>query len=184
MNSNINVITVDKDSLQFNDYCEKIYNFCETLPEFKLIENYQKHLDIEESLAVSVYQVEEKILGFSTVFYREMFHKGVRILNRFVKSSDYRFVNQTSSLSLETKTMIEQQIDVAKKFNFDYVFMSRESKFGASSLRRYLNFSGKEWIYTDDRYYVCKSKPECRQYIAWLPLKENSTLTLVKSNIK
>lgn len=163
---------------EFQKYCNIIEEFSECLPnDMKKIKNYRNDLKIKESIAVSVYQLDSGILGFSSILHRDMFGNGVRILNRLVKNIDYRFPNNKRRLTLETKTMIAQQIDVAKKYNFNYVFISRESNKDVSSLSHYFeSFSG--WQCPDNRYQVCSGGKQCKQYVAWLPLKEYTTLPL------
>jgi hypothetical protein len=184
MNHNIEIITVDKEHCDFFNYCDIIESIADSLPsDMKRINNYKSNLKIRNSIAVSLYRLDSKVIGFSSVLHRDLFGNGVRILNRLVKTVDYRFPNGKRKLTPETKLMIDQQIAVAKKFNFDYVFISRESNKDVSSLRHYLK-SLPEWQYPDNRYRVCTGRKQCDQYIAWFPLTKNITLPLIELSTK
>jgi hypothetical protein len=179
MNDKIKVITVDKDHTEFFKYCEIVEEFADSLPnDMKKIKNYRADLKIKESIAVSLYQTTNGIIGFSSVLHRDLFGNGVRVLNRLVKSYDYRFLNRKGIMTAETKLMIEQQVEVAKKYHFDYVFISRESNKDVSSLSRYFE-NLKGWHCPDKRYRVCNGEKSCEQYVAWFPLKKDITLPLI-----
>jgi hypothetical protein len=180
MNSDIKIVTVDKDDTRFLDYCDRVEQFAGSLPAtMKRINNYRQDLKIKESIAVSVFEHESDVLGFSSVLHREMFGNGVRIINRFVKRFDYRFQNNKGNLTDETKIMISQQLEVARKYDFDYVFISRESKKPVSSLKHYFR-ELPEWRCPLEKFYVCAGGQSCEQYVVWLPLKNNITFPLVQ----
>jgi hypothetical protein len=143
----------------------------------KRIKNYRSDLKIKESVAVSIYKQNSIIVGFSSVLHRDIFGNGVRILNRLVKNLDHRFPNGKGKLTSETKIMIDQQISIAKQYNFDYVFISRESNKPVSSLKHYFR-ELPEWQCPLEKFRVCGGGQQCEQYVAWLPLKENITLPL------
>lgn len=179
MNTAIKVTTVDRDHLDFQKYCQAIGRFSSALPDdMKRIKNYRAELKVKESIAVSVYEQDSIIVGFSSVLHREMFGNGVRILNRYVKTFDYRAVPVKRKIWDETKIMIAQQIEVAKKYNFDYVFVSRESASGTSALKYYFK-ELSEWGCPSEKFRVCGGGPQCEQYVAWLPLKDNINLPLM-----
>jgi hypothetical protein len=178
MSFDIKITTVDKDHDEFQDYCEAIESFANAFPDdMKRINNYRTDLKIKESIAVSVYTQHSVIMGFSSVLHREMFGNGVRILNRYLKNFEYRSVPIKRKIWDETKVMIAQQIDVARKYNFDYVFISRESNGGSSALKHYFK-ELTEWKCPPEKFRVCGGGQPCEQYVAWLPLKENITLPL------
>jgi hypothetical protein len=178
MNHNIEIITVDKDHCDFFNYCDIIESIANSLPnDMKRINNYRSDLKIRNSIAVSLYRLDSKVIGFSSVLHRDLFGNGVRILNRLVKTFDYRFPNGKRKLTLETELMINQQIEVAKKFNFDYVFISRESNRPVSSLKHYFK-KLPEWRFPLEKFQVCNGGKQCHQYVAWLPIKTNTTLPL------
>jgi hypothetical protein len=178
MNLDIKIITVDKDNKEFLNYCDRIEEFASLFPDtMKRINNYRQDLKIKESIAISIFEQDYNILGFSSVLHREMFGNGVRIINRFIKRFDYRFQNNKGNLTDETKIMIDQQLEVAKKYNFDYAFISRESKKPVSSLKHYFR-EFPEWICPLEKFYVCNGGQSCKQYIVWMPLKNNIALSL------
>lgn len=178
MNLDIKIKSVSKDQPEFQDYCNAIETFSDTLPNgMKRIKNYRSDLKIKDSIAVSIYEQNSKIIGFSSILHREIFGNGVRILNRLVKNLDHRFPNGKGKLTPETKIMINQQILIAKQYNFDYVFISRESNRPVSSLKHYFR-ELSEWQCPLEKFRVCNGGYQCKQYVAWLPLKENTTLSL------
>jgi hypothetical protein len=180
MNTAIKVTTVDKDHADFQKYCENIDKFANTLPDdMKRIKNYRSDLKARESIAVSVYEQDSVIVGFSSVLHRKLFGNGVRILNRYVKTFDYRAVPVKRKIWDETKIMIAQQIEAAKKYNFEYVFISRESNSGSSALKYYFK-ELPEWQCLTEKFRVCGGGQECEQYVAWLPLNDRIDLPLVK----
>jgi hypothetical protein len=178
MKHNIEIITVDMHHKEFQKYCNTIEEFAEYLPNnMKKIKNYRADLKIKESIAVSIYKQNSIIVGFSSVLNRDIFGNGVRVLNRLVKTFDYRFPNGKRKLTSETKIMLDQQISIAKQYNFDYVFISRESNRPVSSLKHYFK-ELPEWQCPLEKFRVCGGGQQCEQYVAWLPLKENITLPL------
>jgi DeoR/GlpR family transcriptional regulator of sugar metabolism len=177
MNSDINIITVDKDDIRFHNFCDRIEEFASSLPNnMKRINNYRQDLKIRESIAVSVFEQDSNILGFSSILHRKMFSNGVRIINRLVKKIDYRFQNNKGNITDETKIMIDQQLEIARKYHFDYAFISRESNKPVSSLKHYFR-EFPEWVCPLEKFYVCKNGQSCgqscKQYVVWLPLKNN-----------
>jgi hypothetical protein len=178
MSLDIKIKTVSKDQIEFQDCCTAIEIFSNSLPnDMKRIKNYRSDLKIKESIAVSIYEKDSKIIGFSSVLHRDIFGNGVRILNRLVKNFDNRFPNGKGKLTPETQIMLDQQISIAKQYNFDYVFISRESNRPVSSLKHYLK-ELPQWQCPTEKFRVCGGGQQCEQYVAWLPLKENITLSL------
>lgn len=184
MSHNIKIITVDKTHYEFFNYCDTIETIADSLPnDMKRINNYRSNLKIRDSIAVSLYKLDSKVIGFSSVLHRDLFGNGVRILNRLVKTFDYRFPNGKRKLTLETELMINQQIEIAKKFNFDYVFISRESNRPVSSLKHYFK-KLPGWQFPLEKFQVCNGGKPCEQYVAWLPIKTDITLPLIKLSTK
>jgi len=180
MSSNITITTIDKDHIDFQKYCTAIELFCHSLPdEMKRIKNYRNDLQIHNSIAVSIYFRNSEIVGFSSVLHRDIFGNGVRVLNRLVKTFDYRFPYNKRKITPETKILLDQQIEVAKKYKFDYVFISRESNRPVSSLKHYFK-EFPEWNCPLEKYRVCGGGKQCEQYVAWLPLSDEIDLPLVK----
>jgi hypothetical protein len=75
--------------------------------------------------------------------------------------------------------MITQQIETARKYNFEYVFVSRESNSGSSALEYYFK-ELPEWQCPSEKFRVCGGGQQCEQYVAWLPLNDQIDLPLVK----
>lgn len=182
MNSDIKIITVTKDESDFEYYCKEIEKFVDIFPNnMRRIDNYKKDLRIRDSIAVSVYEKNFELLGFSSVLHRDIFGNGVRILNRFLKRFDFRFQNKEFRWTDESKQMITQQINVAKKYNFDFVFTSRESTNKTSAALSKFFKDQLGWNCPDGKFYVCNSdNDKCQQYITWLPIKVDAVFTLKK----
>jgi hypothetical protein len=177
MNSDIKVLTIENSDPMFETMCSDIEQFAMTFPEnMRRIENYRNDLKIRNSLAVSVYLNESKIIGFSSVLHRPLFGNGVRILNRFLKTNSFRFKTYKSQWTPETLEMINQQIQVAKKHNFDYVFASRES-YRNSSILTHLFGTKLGWNCPEHKFVVCESeKDSCKQLIAWIPVSSPNAI--------
>lgn len=173
---NVNVETITKDDNNFKFYCLEIENISK-----QIVENlaYSKYLRIDESIAISIFKQGEEIVGFSSILHRPLFGNGVRILNRFYKKNNFRFVNTSRMLSSETTIMIKQQIDLAKNLNYDYAFMSRE---GSKSIPAFMHYKKDldfvDWNVNNARYKVCDYGKECYQYVMWTPLKELANISL------
>lgn len=174
----IDVKTFLKGDSDFNNYANRI----EILSSQITSEDaYNKYLRINESIAISVYIQNDTILGFSSMLHRDIFNNGVRILNRFIKTEDYRFINTKREVSLETKSMIKQQLAIARELNFEFAFMSRSGSKALPAFMHYkkdLDFA--QWHINRKRYRVCNYGKECCQYILWTPLRDNAVLNLTE----
>jgi hypothetical protein len=188
MNLDINICdlqvkTISKNDLEYSDYIERTMKFCDLLIDDNLAENYtQDNLKIDEWLALTIIEYNTLILGFSTIAWRPCFYSGVRILNRFAKHPNFRFVNKTSLLTLETKKMILQQIEMIKSLNFKYAFVSRSAKH--NSMAHYLNYiSEYKWNHEFKRYKVCEADgSRCCQMVSWTSLSQNAKIDLRPCN--
>lgn len=175
---NLTIKTIAQYDIDWNIYINKIQKFI-TESDFndKLKYNYTvDSLQIEDWIGLSTYELPSgKILGFSSVNHRDQFYgNGCRVLNRFIKSNDYRFaVNDIKY----TKQMIEQQVDLVSNLGFDYAFMSREGKLGANGFKHFLHkkMQWQEWIVETDQFYVCTGDSSCNQCITWLPITPHCT---------
>lgn len=179
-NMGIKVTTFTKEDDLFLPTCKRINMFLlDEEIDHKRKKNYMSHrLKISDSIAVSIYEQDKHILGFSNIIHRDMFGNGCRILNRFYKSSNYRFAKQDMLL---TKQMILDQINVCKNLNFSYVFMSRESNTGAVPFLHYLKkLNLDDWNVDNYKYHVCCNDEKCKQYVAWTALRHGETLQLEK----
>ena len=179
MNSTINVVTIDSQSPNYSETCERIHNFIDDNFDFdfRLKENYSpEKLNLKSQLAISTYEIDNEILGFSTVLYRDIFYNGARILNRFIKSKKYRFVNKTKMKSFvtpETQLMLKQQIEVVKNAGFDFAFMSREGSIPKSNMVHFTkSMPWCNWFIPDERYRLCPSGEACWQHITVAPISD------------
>lgn len=178
----IEVLTILKNETIFKTYFDKIISFCQNSDDDILSKPaYKEYLRLEDSIAISVFEEDNQILGFSTVLHRPIFNNGVRILNRFYKDTAYRFVNKKREVSKETKEMIKQQLEVAKSFNFDFAFMSRESRISPPAFKHYQHYlSFAKWNVEEKRYRVCNGNDDCNQFIIWTPLTSNANFNLIE----
>lgn len=171
--------TVTKEDDEFLGICLRVNKFFqnENIND-KRAKNYKiEQLHITDSVAVSVYINNDTILGVSNVLHRDIFGNGCRILNRFYKSSSYRFTKNDLHL---TKSMIVEQLEICKILGFDYAFMSRESNTGATPFKHYhKKLELTNWKYPISKYKVCDNNTDnCHQYISWVPLTKNAELQL------
>lgn len=177
------VETYERSNSNFEYYTDLCKKFYLNIEDEHLIKNYlPENLFINEWVAVSVYLSNCKnLMGFSSIAHRPRFKSGVRLLNRFVKHPGYRFVNSKLKLSNETRTMIEQQISVAKELGFQYAFISRDSSYHV--LKHYLkSMNCITWFHEVDKYKVCDGPLACCQLISWTPLMQNVKIDMEKCN--
>ena len=178
----IDVKTFTKNDDDFLLICMKINEFLqnENITD-KRKENYTRsNMKISDSIAVSIYVKNGNILGFSNMVHRDLFNSGLRILNRFYKSKTYRFVNDKRVVSDETKQMIKQQLEVAKTFNFDFAFMSREGRITPPAFRHYQTYlSFAKWHIEEKKHRICNGNSDCNQFIIWTPLVLNANFNLI-----
>ena len=160
MNLDTNVVTIHNSQSNFYISAGSIYNFLKYEPLTEsLAKNYTpEKLKLEESIAITLITSKNKIIGFSTLLHRDIFGNAVRCLNRFYKSPHYRFATSIKNVTPETQQMIQQQSDIAKHYNYDIVFMSRETKTGQTSLKHYPQKFLKDWILSPDFHLVCENQ--------------------------
>ena len=139
----------------------------------RLADNY-KGIDWFGLEAISVYERDGEIVGFSSIAHRpEYFEKGeCRILNRYYESPEMR---RTSKIIADDHVceMAMQQIDMAKKIGFKKAFISR-----CRSPRHLTKFidtmstkTKTKWHLDGKKVAVCNPKiDECWQYKAWMDL--------------
>lgn len=180
MNSDIKVKTVTVHDDEYQSVFDRVLKFIATdfEKDFKLRKNYSLgKLKFDKQLAVSYYESDNRIVGFSTVMYTDTYVNSVRILNRFLKSPHYRFVNQSkmkSVVTAETQEMLKQQIDVAEKFGYDFAFMSREGKMPRSNMQHFVkSMPWIDWHIPEGRYRVCPGDETCWQQICIAPVNKN-----------
>ena len=175
----ITVRTVRKDNSSFQETFDRVLEFIanDFEDDFRLKENYSPvSLQFNDQLAISLYEDDSKVIGFSTVLYREIFCNGARILNRFLKSPKYRFVNQSKMKSFvtpETQEMLKQQLQVVKDFGFDFGFMSREGKMPKNNMIHFTkSMPWMNWYIPEGRFHVCAGQEPCWQQICVAPVSE------------
>ena len=146
----------------------------------KLEENYTTNMKEDEWLALSYYEDECKILGFSSVVYRDIWNGSARIVNRMLKSREYRFASTSGEMTEHTTQMLKQQIAFCRDNGFDNAFMSRESNSSKAAFMRYLkNMQFTEWHIPEGRYMTCTSDvADCWQHVMYTPLKKESQFNL------
>jgi len=139
----------------------------------RLSANY-KNLDWLNFEAISVYERNDKIIGFSSITHREQyFEKGeARILNRYYESADMR---RTSKVIGDDHVcdMVKQQIAIATELGFKKVFISRCRS--PRHLKKFIENVGNKtntiWHMEDTKIAVCDpALEECWQYKAWMKL--------------
>lgn len=180
MDIKVKVRTVSESEKEYPLYLEKISTFYECLNSDKLRNNYHPdHLELEACIGLSVYENEGEILGFSTVLQRDLFKGGARILNRFVKKPGFRFTTQFK-ITPETNLMIDQQVELCRQHQCDYVFISRYTRGSEPALSHFLQdlVKVRGWHSEKSRYRVCCGRKDCWQHLIWLPLSGNLSLPL------
>ena len=182
MNSDIKVITIHKDQSDYNIIVDRVIEYFSTqLLNDSLADNYtEERLNLNNTLAISIVTDNENIISFSTLLHRDMFGNAVRCLNRFYKSPHYRFATSIKNVTFETQKMIQQQCDIAKQYNYDIIFMSRETKTGKTSLRHYPQKFLKDWILSPNFHLVCNDigSYKCWQSIIYKKLNINASLEM------
>jgi hypothetical protein len=159
--------TFIRNDLGYDEAIENIFKMVSDLPNDKLKENYSKeNLKVDEWIGVSLFAG-----GFSSIAYRDIWNNNCRILNRFYKKPEYRFENKNRRVSEETKLMISQQLEVAKKLGYDCAFMSREMK--QQAFNHYKKYLPQEWFSSNDRYLMYYKG---YQHIMWTPLNNNKLI--------
>tara|TARA_Y100001963_G_C6782477_1_gene450751 strand:- start:1932 stop:2555 length:624 start_codon:yes stop_codon:yes gene_type:complete len=184
-NLNIKSTTVSKNALCWEKYLTRIEYFCNELKkdeyDDRLLINYTpERLNIDEWIALTIYEDNKKIYGFSTVINRPFWGKGARILNRFFKIKGYRFENDKRKISDATINMIKEQLSTCKALGYEYAFMSRETQ-NPSAIKAW-NHYGKyfkmlgNWNIPEESFQMTEypEKLSCWQQIIWTPLKEGS----------
>ena len=176
----ITVTTIKKQDAEFKNTFDRVLEFIanDFEHDFKLKENYSPvRLQFNDLLAISLYEDDDKVIGFSTVLYREIFCNGARILNRFLKSPNYRFVNNSKMKSFvtpETQEMIKQQIEVVRDAELDFAFMSREGKMPKNNMIHFTkSMPWMNWYIPEGRFHVCAGQEPCWQQICVAPISED-----------
>ena len=179
----IEVRTIKKSSPIWNSMVRIIESFCykETVGT-KDVRNYTVGLHTDEWLALTYYERDCEVLGFSSVIARDMWNNSARIVNRMLKSRRYRFETSPGMMTDHTIEMLKQQIDFCRKEGFDTAFMSRESNSKNHAMKRYIrNMGFTEWVIPEGRYKTSNyDSPECWQHVMYTPLKDESQFQLEK----
>ena len=139
----------------------------------RLSANY-KNLDWFGFEAISIYERDGNIIGFSSIVHRpEYFEEGeCRILNRYYESAEMR---RTSKVIADDHVceMAMQQTHIAKELGFKKAFISRCRS--PRHLKKFIeNMSEKtrtKWQMEEEKVAVCNPEvDECWQYKAWTEL--------------
>lgn len=164
----LDVDTISKYDSNFISIVREIQKFCMSItPDDRLYENYTRRLNFTDSIAISTYRNKNILVGFSTVLHLSVYGNGVRILNRFYKDPQFR--QRSLKVTNETKIMIDQQLSIAKSFNFDFAFMSRESNTKQFAMKHFVKQLDDEWKIMPNKYIV---SPNNEQYIVVYPFKD------------
>lgn len=177
----ISVYTIHKTSPTWHNMVMMIKEFAtKESKEAKLEKNYTTNMREDEWLALSYYKDQDKILGFSSVVYRDIWNGSARVVNRMLKSREYRFVSKSSEITKHTTQMLKQQIEFCRNSGFDNVFLSRESNNSKAAFMKYLkNTQFTKWHMPEGRYMMCTSNvASCWQHVAYIPLKKESNFNL------
>lgn len=177
----LDVETIDKYDSNFLSIVREIQKFCMTISsDDRLYENYTRRLNFSDSVAISTYRNENKLVGFSTVLHLPAYGNGVRILNRFYKDPKFRL--KGFKVTDETKIMIDQQLSVAKSLNFDFAFMSRESNTNQFAMKHFAKQLDSNWNIMPNKYKVSNNN---EQYIVLYPFNDTwQTSILLKESVR
>lgn len=139
----------------------------------RLVNNY-KNIDWFEFDAVSVYEREGAIVGFSSMVQRKQYFAPdeVRILNRYYESPEMR---RTSKVIGDDHVceMVMQQLEIAREVGYNKAFISRCRS--PRHLKKLIMSIGEKtntkWQMTSEKVAVCDPKfSECWQWKAWTEL--------------
>ena len=139
-----------------------------------LSKNYIYDMKWDEFEAVSIYERNDQIVGFSSVWHRPEYYESgeVRILNRYWESPNMR---RTSKIIGDTHLieMVIQQLDISKKIGLTKAFISREKtpKYFEKLITNIATKTQTHWNLEPNKVCVCReSNPSCWQYKAWTNL--------------
>ena len=135
----------------------------------RLSDNY-KDLDWFGFEAISIYERDDNIIGFSSIIHRPEYFakKECRILNRYYESEEMR---RTSKIIGDDHVceMIMQQLDIEKKIGFEKAFISRcrSPRHLKKFMENVSTRTGTKWHMEDEKIAVCNPNfDECWQYKA------------------
>ncbi len=144
----------------------------------RLAFNY-RCLNFDDYIAVSVFYLEKKIVGFSTVWSRD-FYPGdtVRVFNRWFENKQVR---KTSKIIGDHHliAVANHQIQIAKDNDYEWAFISRER--GPRFLKKLSDkLSDKtkySWQVHPKKIPVCYPNAEsCWQWVSYANIKNNNHL--------
>lgn len=177
----LDVNTVSKYDKNFISLVREIQHFSSSIsPSDRHYENYTRRLNFTDSIAISTYRNKNTLIGFSTVLQLPVYGNGVRILNRFYKDPEFR--KKSLQLTDETKIMIDQQLYIAKSFNFDFAFMSRESNTNQFAMKHFVKQLDSNWNIMPNKYLVSSNS---EQYIVVYPFTDTwQSSMLLKESVR
>ncbi len=135
----------------------------------RLANNY-KDIDWLDLEAISIYEREDQIVGFSSLIQRKLYFSEdeVRILNRYYECPEMR---RTSKIIGDDHIcqMVQQQLEIAKSLGYKKAFISRCRS--PRHLKKLVTAIGEKtntkWNMLDEKVAVCDPKhDECWQYKA------------------
>lgn len=94
-----------------------------------LSQNYlPKNYNLDEQIAITLGLFQNKWISFTSLYHRSFFGNNVaRTMNRYWKLPEFRInSNIIQENNIHSLSIIPQHIKIAKKYNFNSLFISRE----------------------------------------------------------
>lgn len=132
------------------------------------------NINWHEFSAISLYQRNGVIIGFSSIWHRPQFYDvgEIRILNRYYERKDMRVISKIIGDN-HLIEMVKQQLEIAKKLGFNKAFISREKtpRYFKKLITSIAEKTNTKWIIEPEKVCVCVPEaPSCWQYKAWTKL--------------
>jgi len=139
-----------------------------------LSKNYIYDMKWNDFDAVSIYERNNQIIGFSSVWHRSEYYQlnEVRILNRYWESSEMRKISKMIG-GAHLIEMVTQQLNICKLLGRTRVFISRENspRYFKRLVASIADKTQTHWNIEPNKVCVCgESNPSCWQYKAWTDL--------------
>jgi hypothetical protein len=149
---------------ELNEYSSELY-YKDT---HRLLDNY-KFINFYDFAFVSVFKLDKKIIGFATGYKRDFYPKNsVRILNRYYQDKTSLRTSFTREvLRPTTFNCILQQLELVKRLNFDYAFISREIravKFFETFINKLDKESGYSWEYKKGPFLLSPNQQDDKSW--------------------
>ena len=115
----------------YPDLTNELNEYSKTLmlqDNHRLLENYI-NINFFDFPFVSMWKKNNDVTGFATGYARDLYPKNsIRILNRFYHGANSRVPFTREVLRPSFFRCIQQQLELAKKLEYDYAFFSREPR--------------------------------------------------------